>query len=930
MYSLGIVTEAFLGIILTLDSWIYSLISSAYKIFMAIASARILSSDAYTAIANKVYIIIGVGMLFVLAYAIMKAIIDPDQMSKGDMAGGKILKSIAIAVIGLIVTPLIFDLAYMAQGKMLEDDILGKIFFRTEDSVENIEGYEFNYDQELHNTGGAVAATSVWQAFFYPADGEDPTKIMADPDIVRMNANIAATACAGTLLIGIAGAIGGFFTGGAGWVVAGAAVASCVGAYVADSNADQVEQAIDEEVSLAEAFTMVSSGETGFAVFQAFIEPIDEGQIKYTWFISTVCGAFVAYAFVSYAIDMGLRAAKLAYYQIIAPIPLILGVLPKNGDRVGKFAKAVFSTFLEVFVRISVVYIVIYIIAHLNELFSTVGALWDSENLTTVESMIAMALLIIGLVLFAKQAPKIISDTFGLNAGGLEGLNIMKKLRDGEVFTAGTVAGSALKSGVNGFTSNFRKTHKTMPDGSSRRRGMTERLFGGMGSAMYGAAAGGIRSGVGRARSGKPVGGVKEMRDHIGHTADDVAKKRKSRQEFFDQNPSMTDQAAAKWSDVKASVRKWAVGEEDMTQERADMKFAGDFKGLQDTMREEAFKKDSAAKALKAQKEQLEAEELDIYAEGWSEDSRIAELRRRMLADATYQARERAYVDAKKTLGEKDAAVKSAEEAYKTARDSGVDAATLSGLESRLRAAQNERTAAQTAFNSASENFKKREAEITADVDAVAKVDEATLTRRRIEKQDRIRDLNDKAEAAADRYIADELRKEDSIIRNMAQTFVTDNAEYISANSSRRLTRTLDANGNPDQTITVGDLVSQTFGDTAVTGAIITGDTVRRGNSIKVTYVGAGRDGADLDITYNMEFDTASNSYVYVGTDKNGNPVRYNESQIKEVMVGADKIKTTTRITEAADTGKQVKKTIPLARDFIEKSTRIKKDKEKK
>ena len=60
MYSLGIVTEAFLGIILTLDSWIYSLISSAYKIFMAIASARILSSDAYTAIANKVYVIIGV------------------------------------------------------------------------------------------------------------------------------------------------------------------------------------------------------------------------------------------------------------------------------------------------------------------------------------------------------------------------------------------------------------------------------------------------------------------------------------------------------------------------------------------------------------------------------------------------------------------------------------------------------------------------------------------------------------------------------------------------------------------------------------------------------------------------------------------------------------------------------------------------------
>ena len=227
MYSLGIVTQAFLGIILTLDTWVYSLISSAYKIFMAIASARILSSDAYTAIANKVYVIIGVGMLFVLAYAIMKAIIDPDQMSKGDMAGGKILKSIAVAVIGLIVTPLLFDLAYMAQGKMLEDDILGKLFFRTgESTVESLTGGEpVNYDEELQNTGGAVAAVSVWRAFFYPVDGEDPDKIIADPEIARLNATVSAVGCA-ALAIGTA--VAAYFSAGLALVVGGGAVASCI------------------------------------------------------------------------------------------------------------------------------------------------------------------------------------------------------------------------------------------------------------------------------------------------------------------------------------------------------------------------------------------------------------------------------------------------------------------------------------------------------------------------------------------------------------------------------------------------------------------------------------------------------------------------------------------------------------------------------
>lgn len=557
MYSLGIIEKGFLGIILSLDSFVYSLITSAYKIFMAIASAELLSSEAYQNIAEKVYIIIGVGMLFVLAYAILKAIIDPDQLSKGDMAGGKMLKSIAIAVIGLIVTPLIFNLAYVAQGKMLEDDILGKLFFRTENSTVPVAGVgDVNYDEALHHTGGAVAATSVWQAFFYPADGENPDEIIADAEVVRMNANIAAGVCAASAVGTIAGIVSGFFTAGVGWVMAGASVLACVNAAVQDSNADDVEEAIGEdgEISLTEAFAMTSSGES-FTIFQGFIEPIDEGKIKYTWFVSTVCGAFVAYAFACYAIDMGVRAAKLAYYQIIAPIPLILSVLPKNGDRVGKYVKGVMTTFLDVFVRISVVYIVIYIIAHLNELFSRVGVFASDSNLSNVEQMIAMALLILGLVLFAKQAPKFIAETFGLNGGvGLDGLNIMKKLRDGEVFTAGSMIGSSMKSGVQGAVAGWKRN-----DGKK----FHQKLFGAAGSSLASAASGGVRSGVGRLRSGKPVANSREMRDNITRTTNEVADKRRNREQFMKENPTMGSQVAAKWGDIKDSAYKWAAGDID-------------------------------------------------------------------------------------------------------------------------------------------------------------------------------------------------------------------------------------------------------------------------------------------------------------------------------------------------------------------------------
>ena len=552
MFSLGIAGKAFLSIMLTLDTWIYSLVSSSYKIFMAIASARILNADAYTAVSKKVYVIVGVAMLFVLAYAIMKAIVDPDQMSKGDMAGGKILKSIAVAVIGLIITPLIFDFAFMAQGKLLEDDILGKLFFRTNESDTKVGSFVFNPDEELKNTGGAVAAVSVWQAFFYPEEGVDPETLIADPDVIENFVNTTAVSCAGLAALAIGGFVAGWFSGGVAWVIAGGAVASCALSMYGEALGEDLED--HGEVNLVEAYAMASSGYT-FGVFQGFIDAVDEGDIRYTWFISTVCGAFVAYAFVSYSIDMGLRAAKLAYYQIIAPVPLILGVLPKNGDRVGKFVKAVFSTFLEVFVRISVVYIVVYIIAHLNSLFSTTGALWDSTNLTSAESLIAMALIIIGLVLFAKQAPKIISDTFGLSAGaGLDGLNIMKKLRDGEVFTAGTIAGSALKSGVQNVSRSWKK---------NEGKGLTRKVAGAAGSFVGGAASGTIRSGIGRARSHKPVGGVHEMRDHVDRTARDLHDKRQNRDDFNRVNDTMDKKINSIKGMASARIQTWATGDID-------------------------------------------------------------------------------------------------------------------------------------------------------------------------------------------------------------------------------------------------------------------------------------------------------------------------------------------------------------------------------
>ena len=131
LFIIDAIKQGFIGIILTLDTLIFGLIGSAFKIFIALAGARLLTSETYFEIANKLYVIIGVLMLFVLAYAILRGIVDPDpDKSIKEHAGPKMLKNIIIAVLGLALAPSIFNLMYQAQGLILEQDVLGKIFFR--------------------------------------------------------------------------------------------------------------------------------------------------------------------------------------------------------------------------------------------------------------------------------------------------------------------------------------------------------------------------------------------------------------------------------------------------------------------------------------------------------------------------------------------------------------------------------------------------------------------------------------------------------------------------------------------------------------------------------------------------------------------------------------------------------------------------------
>ena len=197
-----------------------------------------------------------------------------------------------------------------------------------------------------------------------------------------------------------------------------------------------------------------------FIVFVTFLfaESVTNGDITYRFPMSTILGLVAAYLFLNFAIDMAVRAVKLVYMQIIAPVPLMLQILPKFKDNLQKWLKTVLSLFMEVFIRLTFVYIVVYLISHLWSIMN--GGWLDNANLNIGESFFAQAILIIGMLIFAKTAPQFISETLGISSGNLS-LGIRKKLAEGGVLSvaaaAGGIGANLLAGGVRGWNRNKNK-----------------------------------------------------------------------------------------------------------------------------------------------------------------------------------------------------------------------------------------------------------------------------------------------------------------------------------------------------------------------------------------------------------------------------------------------------------------------------------------
>lgn len=509
-------TEKLYDILLFIDTTIYGFIAKLFNLFVDLANATIFSEEIIRSFTNRVYVIVGIIALFVVSYNLLTMIVDPDKLQK---TGSNFVMKVVSSLIIVLLVPTIFSFAQTVQNTIINDGIIGKLLLGKNEVTLTVEGVDQNgnvvtdgFTYELSSPyfmkeQGSHLAWSVFNAFIYPntehpdigpgqkyETGDYLITEYSNFGTYKTFANINKFVVCGKSALIIAGhivtkvipsqfddAVITAVTPSIAWNLI-----KCYGAIAIEFGANTAYELTDEKVSWGTTRVFAAGG--NFDFITAWSPHIVQGYISYTPVLSTICGLILLYMIFSFCLDLGVRAVKLAFYQMIAPIPIFLRILPNNDKTFNNWIKVTIATYMEIFIRLIVIYIIVYFASNISEL-----------QIAGVNGL-AKAIVILGLVTFARQLPKILADITGIDSGNMK-IGIMEKLGAGGALAVGALVGGAVMGGLKNGVNNWK---------NSRGQHWTKRVKSTAGGVFKGAASGGFRSAKNTGFKAKSAGEVWE------------------------------------------------------------------------------------------------------------------------------------------------------------------------------------------------------------------------------------------------------------------------------------------------------------------------------------------------------------------------------------------------------------------------------------
>lgn len=183
-------------------------------------------------------------------------------------------------------------------------------------------------------------------------------------------------------------------------------------------------------------------------------DPADNDSSVYRYDYYPLIGFIMAIAMsiilLGYCVDIAIRTFKLIILQLIAPIPIISYIDPKSSKdgAFSKWIKMVGSVYLDVFIKLSIIYFIILVISSLvtSGTIANITSKMFGQN-GGIRSGMVMVALVMGLFFFAKEAPKFITDALGIKSS--ENSKLFGGI--GKVAAAATLGAGTIGSVAAGF-----------------------------------------------------------------------------------------------------------------------------------------------------------------------------------------------------------------------------------------------------------------------------------------------------------------------------------------------------------------------------------------------------------------------------------------------------------------------------------------------
>lgn len=365
--------------------------SSVYDLILLLADIDIFSNDAISAMKDKIFSLIALFMVFKLAFSIIQYIVDPDKLTDSTSGAQKLLVRIVISLALLTVVDTAFEKAMEFQNVILQEGVLNKIIFgdasndsstseNSNTSIDESEKDEKSPSQFISYT--LVSAFADWndQAF------ED-----------KLNGGTCETSPFIRVIDEYKKAKIENLTSG-----------KCYEAFVKEAGNNVVKEfkGYLETYDIGRAISKV-----------ARLKRNSEVMIKLNFLTPLFLIIFIV-VLVIIAVNVAVRAVKLSALMIIAPLPIISYIDPKEKDGLfKKWYKLVFKTYLDLFIQLASFYFAVFLITNIIGQNALTGYSGTTYEIT--KHPLLYIFMIIGVFLFAMQLPKLISDLTGAKTDGI-------------------------------------------------------------------------------------------------------------------------------------------------------------------------------------------------------------------------------------------------------------------------------------------------------------------------------------------------------------------------------------------------------------------------------------------------------------------------------------------------------------------------------